>query len=285
MSNEQSRTGFLPKFSIIQVTASALAAASAAFAASYLGVIGTAIGAALIGGLATLGTVVYEHSLQRTNVAFRKAAERSARRFEGIVATLPDQLSAAKPLTRLVPTKATDHVATSAAAARSLTEPTQPSRELAATVVAAEGSLFRRVVRPSSRSRQRQTSWPQWRVVSVVTATVFVTSMVTVIGVELMGGASLASLMNGERYDDQSQERPITTERPLMSAPRVTWEPAPQTPAVTPTPSQAPSGSSEPQPSRPTPSSSPTSEPTGAEPAGPTTSAPEPSSSPVRPPA
>ncbi|SEG96332.1 hypothetical protein SAMN05444920_109350 [Nonomuraea solani] len=49
-----------------QIAGSALAAATAAVAASYLGVAGTVIGAALVSVGTTVGTAVYAHYLERT---------------------------------------------------------------------------------------------------------------------------------------------------------------------------------------------------------------------------
>jgi hypothetical protein len=56
-----------PKFglSVPQVLAGALAAASAAVASSWLGVAGTVIGAAVVSVVASVGTVIYGHSLER----------------------------------------------------------------------------------------------------------------------------------------------------------------------------------------------------------------------------
>src|SRR3954449_987794 len=52
--------------SLSQLVASALAAASAAFGASYLGVAGTIIGAAVASVIATLASAMYTSSLERT---------------------------------------------------------------------------------------------------------------------------------------------------------------------------------------------------------------------------
>jgi len=53
--------------SFTQLSGSALAAASAAFGASYLGVAGTIIGAAVASVIATLATAMYTSSLRRTH--------------------------------------------------------------------------------------------------------------------------------------------------------------------------------------------------------------------------
>ncbi|HZC71863.1 MAG TPA: hypothetical protein VE442_14320 [Jatrophihabitans sp.] len=56
-----------------QLLASALAAVTAAIAASYLGVAGTVIGAALASVVSAVGTAVYGHSLHRTRARVRTA--------------------------------------------------------------------------------------------------------------------------------------------------------------------------------------------------------------------
>jgi hypothetical protein len=57
----------------MEVAASALAAVSAAVAASFLGVAGTVVGAALVSGLSTAGAALYEHALRRTHDRLRAA--------------------------------------------------------------------------------------------------------------------------------------------------------------------------------------------------------------------
>jgi hypothetical protein len=59
------------EISLTQVIGSALAAVSAAFAASWLGVAGTLLGAAAVSVIATVGTSVYSHSLRRTRARLR----------------------------------------------------------------------------------------------------------------------------------------------------------------------------------------------------------------------
>lgn len=53
------------KVSLIQVTATALAAITATVVASFLGVAGTVVGAAVASTLSVVGTAVYSHSLRR----------------------------------------------------------------------------------------------------------------------------------------------------------------------------------------------------------------------------
>lgn len=68
-----------PQLSATQVVASVLAAMTATVAASYLGVAGTVIGAAVASVLTVVGNAVYGHSIQRTGERVRAAVPASAR--------------------------------------------------------------------------------------------------------------------------------------------------------------------------------------------------------------
>lgn len=62
------------QLNMTQVVASALAAVTAAILASFFGVAGTLIGAALVSVLATVGSAVYSHWLQRTREGLRNVS-------------------------------------------------------------------------------------------------------------------------------------------------------------------------------------------------------------------
>jgi hypothetical protein len=62
-----------PQLSVTQILASVLAAVTATFAASYFGVSGTIIGAALASVVTVVGNAVYSHSIQRTGERVRNA--------------------------------------------------------------------------------------------------------------------------------------------------------------------------------------------------------------------
>lgn len=66
---------FLPRFelSATQLVATALAAITATVAASYLGVAGTVIGAAVVSVMTAIGNAVYAHSLRTTHARVREA--------------------------------------------------------------------------------------------------------------------------------------------------------------------------------------------------------------------
>jgi hypothetical protein len=67
------------QLSATQVIASALAATTATVAASYLGVAGTVIGAAVASVLTVVGNAVYSHSIQRTSDRVRTVVPAAAR--------------------------------------------------------------------------------------------------------------------------------------------------------------------------------------------------------------
>jgi hypothetical protein len=71
--------------SFSQLVASALAAASAAFGASYLGVAGTIIGASVASVIATVASAMYASSLQRSTQVVRRTATQWTR----VAATAP----------------------------------------------------------------------------------------------------------------------------------------------------------------------------------------------------
>ena len=66
---------FFPRFelSATQLIATALAAITATVAASYLGVAGTVIGAAVVSVMTAIGNAVYAHSLRTTHARVREA--------------------------------------------------------------------------------------------------------------------------------------------------------------------------------------------------------------------
>jgi hypothetical protein len=82
--------------SVAQVAGSALAAASAAFGASFLGVAGTIAGAAVASVIATVGSAMYTASLRRSTSVVRRT--RATRRTDvAAVAPVPDPSAPARP--------------------------------------------------------------------------------------------------------------------------------------------------------------------------------------------
>ncbi len=78
------------ELSLVQVVASALAAASGAVAASYLGVAGTVAGTAIFSVVATTATAVYTHSLSQTRSRLRQRAAANSYRPRPILDDLPE---------------------------------------------------------------------------------------------------------------------------------------------------------------------------------------------------
>ncbi len=92
-SNEDKTDKSRPRLSITQVVASALAAITATFAASYFGVSGTVIGAALASVVTVVGNAVYSHSIQRTGARVRGVVPISIAQPPGEVAPKPDTMA------------------------------------------------------------------------------------------------------------------------------------------------------------------------------------------------
>jgi hypothetical protein len=93
------------QLSATQVIASALAATTATVAASYLGVAGTVIGAAVASVLTVVGNAVYSHSIQRTSERVREvvpAAVRFANHEHAVTHPVPT-VRANRPSTRRRP--------------------------------------------------------------------------------------------------------------------------------------------------------------------------------------
>src|SRR5919107_3067852 len=67
------------QLSALQISAGALAAVSAAVVASFFGVAGTVIGAAVASVVSTVGAAVYAESMRRTHAGLRRAGRRLVR--------------------------------------------------------------------------------------------------------------------------------------------------------------------------------------------------------------
>jgi hypothetical protein len=68
------------QLSVVQLSAGALAAVSSAVVASFFGVAGTLIGAAVASVISTLSATLYSQSLQKTNAGLRRVREQVTRR-------------------------------------------------------------------------------------------------------------------------------------------------------------------------------------------------------------
>lgn len=238
-----------PVLSVTQVVASAAAATSAAVVASFFGVAGTVVGAAVVSAVATIANSLYSHSLARTNERLRSrlaATEATGARSRGL------------RLHRASPAPAGAPPAPAGAAAAS-----GPSQT------------------PHSQGR------PRWLRPSVVTAgaavLVFVVAMVIVTIIELGVGKSLHAAVSNQPGNQGTTVGDIVTGGTVVSHPShnhttptpgasASQSPPPQatpgsTGPPTPTPSPAGSPSRTPTPTLGSPAPSPTTAPSGS-PAG-----------------
>jgi hypothetical protein len=239
MNQEMSSPGSRPDISLAQVAGSALAAVSAAVVASFLGVGGTVLGAALGSTVATIAGAVYAHT-------FRQAGQR---------------LGETRVLT--VVTKA--HVAQAPPGPGDVPV-IGPS---GATTDAPEEVEEPAPVGPDAAAAERP-RWMSGKALLTLAVVAFVVAMVVISAVELTigrpisggSGTTVSKLVHHPSTRHAATTRP--TSRP--TAPATT---APATPAPLPTPtvtgSPAPTG---------TPSQTPTGTPTTAPASTPTTAAP-----------
>ena len=236
--------------SLTQIAGGALAAASAAFGASYLGVAGTVIGAAVASVIATVATATYTSSLRRTREAVQSAVTQWGRTTTMAPVVDPNAPDAGTPeagATALPDPGAPDHSGIA------------PTRE----PVAAPGP-------------ERTSMRPSWGRVTVAAVAVLALTLGVLTGVEGVLGKPLASLLGSSDATgttvgsvtgaDGSAEQPrharSTTPTP---APTPTSAPTPMpTPSPTQAPTVAPTGVVT---TPPTPTTSPTEAP-GATPTG-----------------
>ncbi len=232
----------------IQVMASALAAVSAAFFASWLGTAGTLIGAAVGSVVATVGAATYTYSLNRSAEAVRRRAT-AVREAAVLGATRPG---------------------------RSTATPTEQLEAIEEDEARDQPGFWQRL-------DPRQVSLP-WGKVALASAAVMLVALLAITSFEGVTGRSLASLLgnddsgrttvgnvvDGGGSTDTEEETPsdeptqddTSTDEDDGSDPEVD-----PTPTADPTPSTDPAPTTEPSPTAdPTPSSgtSPTADPTTA---------------------
>jgi hypothetical protein len=159
---KDSRLGITPT----QVLASALAAVTAAFLGSTLGVAGTVIGAGVASLVSTIGSAVYQRSLDRTGTTLRSKVVEVRRHGRS-----PDAAASAAPNTAAKP----------AVAARAEGEP--------------EGAS---AGEPQTRQTEltaaphRQPWWRRGRALVLLTASAFVLGMGVVTAVEMVQGGPIS---------------------------------------------------------------------------------------------
>jgi hypothetical protein len=245
MKQEMSSPGRRPDISLAQVAASALAAVSAAVVASFLGVGGTVLGAALGSTVATIAGAVYAHTfrqardkLSETHVLTVVTRARTAREEPG-----PGDVPVIEPP---APAAASSESGGGDSAdgedndaANDAAEGAVPAYAESGTPVTAEGEVV-----PVTDPRRPR--WMSWKALLLMAVAAFVVAMVVISVIELTIGRPISGGSG-------------TTVTKLVHHGR-TRHPAPSTP--TPAPTTAPVPTSTPTTS-PTSSTSPTPVPTG----------------------
>lgn len=162
-----------PRFelSVTQLVATALAAITATIAASYLGVSGTVIGAALASVVSAVGNAVYGHSLRSTRDRVRVVVPPRSRRGA------PSAPELFPPL------------------GRATAGPTAPRQEIRTEerpprLPAARPRPPRAAVAPAGRPTL-------WRAVAIGAMSVFAAVLAIVTGVEVVAGRPLADIVRG----------------------------------------------------------------------------------------
>ncbi|MFL6076497.1 MAG: hypothetical protein ACJ73S_24145 [Mycobacteriales bacterium] len=242
------------ELSVTQVAAATLAAVSAAAAASFLGVAGTIVGAAVMSTVASLGQAVYGHSLRRGR----------------------ERIRAVLPVTQSVPTLA-GRDAPTAAAER---PPIGQDRPTADAPPADTDQPPADADRPAGPAR------PGWRRFTAVAALVFGLALASVTAIELATGKPFSALFGGshqrgstlshvvggsgsgsDRHDHRSPSTPTTPTRTGESGGPAgqsgSPSPTPSGGSPSPTPTHSPTGEPTPSPSGGAPSEAPTQAPTG----------------------
>ncbi|MEV0593601.1 hypothetical protein [Nonomuraea cavernae] len=233
-----------------QIGGSALAAVTAAAAASYLGVAGTVIGAAVVSIASTVASAVYTHYLKRTGDKVKQHT---------VIARLthPDHAD---------PPHEAEGEGALATAAHATVRDDDPDQ--------AESTL---VMAPVEAPRPKL----PWITIAVAATLVFAVSMGGILIYQGIAGTTVHEQLRGPVSDKGPAKAPVEEERR-------SWEPSPAvtTPSGDPSPTPVPTVTVTATPtSSPTPSPVPTPTPTDtgtrpAEPVDPTSAPPEPTERP-----
>ena len=225
-----------------QVVASVLATVTGAIAASYLGVAGTIIGAAVMSVASTAGSAVYKHYLGRTARRLREAAP---------------------VITHRTTQRATAAGAKSTAERLFQPQPGDSERTLTSAVTDAGDALPDPGAEPRPRTRLR--GKPGWLVAVGAAAGIFLTVIAAITVFELAAGKPLEAVVFGRHSSGTSVGQIVGVQggkhAKAPAAPRT--QPAtpaggasstPASPSASPSPSPSPTSSS----GSPSPSPSPT---------------------------
>ncbi|WP_235998906.1 hypothetical protein [Qaidamihabitans albus] len=263
----------------VQVTAAGLAAVTAAFLGSSLGVYGTVLGAGLISVLSTVGSELYLRSLERTKTAALRTKELAMR-------VVPAEKVAARQVPgshtfayRQRPRARSTEVFQQAGGPWTSTEATrrlpgpgdeQPPGSEEPTVFLPKPDTETHQPGAERRSGIRGWSKRRWGVVAATSVLAFVIGMLIVTGIEQATGGTLSGgqgstvgrLVGGGGQDSGGQQEQAPTDdeqqQPGQPAedPEGTDTPTPtetQTETSTPTEAEQPTESEEPAPVEPAP--------------------------------
>lgn len=249
--------------SFSQVIAGAMAAVTSAVAASYFGVAGTLLGAAVGSIIATVGTSIYRTSLRKTNEKLRTVIP---------VQALSQLKVVPQPRGTSGPPPPTPSPIRGAGAPRPADETTLMKPITDTTVQLPASSVNGADVTPLPARWLEALRQLRWQRVALVAALVFVLGTGVVVAAELIGGGSLTSILHGKPDGSTSigGGRGTTPRTPPSETPSYDPSPTPSTnpspsvsPSVTPShsPSPGPSSKPTPTPSSPTPTTEPTTNP------------------------
>jgi hypothetical protein len=164
----------LPTFglSVTSLVATGLAAVTATFAASYLGVAGTVIGAAIASVLTSAGKEVYYQSLRRTGSRVREVVP--------VTRVMPRTHDGSHPAPYVAPTPA----------ATVPGEPAPPDQE------AASEDLPPALPTPVPARRSPEAT--RWRRIAMSAVAVFVAVLAVITGIEVIGGRPVSDIVRGD---------------------------------------------------------------------------------------
>ncbi|GAA1902049.1 hypothetical protein [Streptantibioticus ferralitis] len=168
------------ELSLTQVAGSGAAALLAAYLASFLGVYGTILGAAVVSVLATTGGAILQHIFRRTGEQLRDV-------------TVPLARPQARP-------QGTEADATKALPAFGATRAADPPTTVVPRAEPDTALLMPRLPRDESynESTLHGTRWRGWRRSLLAAGAVFALSMAVFTGIELAGGSPLSHTAIGQ---------------------------------------------------------------------------------------
>ena len=271
---------------VTQLLATALAAVTAAFLGSRLGVAGTVTGAGVASVVSTVGTALYQHSLDRTGRAARKVRSRVA--AATAKRTQPEPGPPTRPATPPPVDPPTTEVTGAWAATRKFEPVGRPDPIADATTdwLSKPTELFTRPteiadrpsgvyqrpteqVEPVTEGRRR----PRWQMLVGATALAFVLGMGVVTGVELLAhrplsggdtGTTIGGLFGGATQTPAKSHPTTPTSATTTHQTTTTTEnPSPETSTSTPTETSTPPTSTTTPPPTTTTTAPPTTTTTG----------------------